>query len=414
MIGSVLISGAGIAGPVLASLLARRGVAVTVVEVADGVRSGGQAVDLRGAGRVVMARMGLLEAARRMSLTQEGIADVDARGRHLSRMRVSDFGGEGIISEIEILRGDLAELVVADSRAHGVQYRFGTRVTALTDDGDQVRVSLSDGTVRAVDLVVGADGPHSATRRLVFGPEEDFVRPLGGYMAWFTAPEGESLHGWYAMHNHPGGLVVSLRPGRVPGTAKASLSFTSDTLAFDRHDIDAQRALLAARFAGVGWRTPDLLRAASRAEDFYLDALLRVDMPVWSRGRVALVGDAAYCPSPLTGMGTSLALVGAYILSGELTSQDPPGTALGRYEELMRPYVAAGQALPPGGINSYAPQTRFAIWLRILTTRLMTSRLLRGPARRMFFSKAEAIALPCYDIPAGETSAADGSSTDAR
>lgn len=394
---SVLISGAGIAGPVLASLLARRGVAVTVVETADGVRPGGQAVDLRGAGRTVLDRMGLLEAARAMALDQQGIADVDADGRHLTEMRVTDFGGEGIISEIEILRGDLAELLVADSVGRGVEYLFGTRITALSDLGDRVRVDLSDGSVREVGLVVGADGPHSGTRRLVFGPEEEFVDPLGGYMAWFTCPEGESLDGWYAMYNHPGGLAASLRPGRLPGTAKASLAFTSPPLDYDRHDIAQQRALLATRFRNAGWRTAELVDAARTAEDFYLDALVQVHLPRWSRGRITLIGDAAYCPSPLTGLGTSLALVGAHVLAGELTSRDDHAAALLRYEELVRPYVRTAQTLPPGGIRGYAPSSRFAIWLRVATTRLMVSRLFSGIAKKLFFSKAEAIALPDYE-----------------
>lgn len=397
MVDSVLISGAGIAGPVLASLFARRGVVVTVVEIAGRVPRGGQAVDLRGAGRTVLERMGLLAQARTLSLDQQGIADVDATGRHLSEMRVADFGGEGIISEIEILRGDLADLVVDDAERQGVEFRFGTRVTAMVDQGRRVRADLSDGSTMTVDLVVGADGPHSATRALAFGPEAEFVRPLGGYMAWFTAPEGESLDGWYAMYNHPGGLVASLRPGREPGTAKASLSFASPPLGFDRHDLDEQRDVVARRFAGAGWRTADLVRAARVADDFYLDALVQVHMPAWSCGRVVLVGDAAYCPSPLTGLGTSLALVGAYVLAGELTSRSDLTVALRGYEDLVRSYVGTGQKLPPGGVRSYAPMSRAAIQLRILSTRLMISRPLRGLAKRALFSKAGSIALPDYE-----------------
>lgn len=396
MVSTVLVSGAGIAGPVVAYLLAERGVSVTVVEIADGVRPGGQAVDIRGAGRTVLEHMGLLDRARELGLHQNGIADVDTSGRRLTEMSVETFGGEGIISEIEILRDDMSDLVVTASRSQGVEYLFSTRITELDDHGDGVRVTLSDGSTRDVDLVVGADGPHSATRRMVFGPEEQFVRPLGGYMAWFAAPEGASLDGWYQMYNEPGGLVASLRPGRTSGTAKASLAFTSEPLDYDRHDIQQQRDLVADRFRGAGWRTAELVDAARTAPDFYLDALAQVHLPQWTRGRVALIGDAACCPSPLTGLGTSLALVGAYVLAGELTRDQDHAAAFARYEELVRPYVKVGQQLPPGGIRTYAPRSRLAIRLRVLSTRLMVSRLLRPLAKRLLFSKADAIELPGY------------------
>jgi 2-polyprenyl-6-methoxyphenol hydroxylase-like FAD-dependent oxidoreductase len=392
----VLVSGGGLAGPALATLLARDGADVTVAEIADGVRPGGQAVDIRGAGRTVLGRMGLLDRARAMSLQQQGIADVDSRGRRRTEMTVGDFGGEGLISEIEILRGDLARLLVDASMEAGASYLFATRISSLTDGPGGVDVTLSDGTERTVDLVIGADGPHSATRRLAFGPEDNFVRPLGGYMAWFTAPESAALDGWYQMFNAPGGLVASVRPGREPGVAKASLSFASAPLAYDRHDLDAQRRILQERFAGLGWRVPGLLRAAGSAADFYLDALVQVHMDSWTLGRIALVGDAAYCPSPLTGLGTSLALVGAYVLAGELAAGPDHRRAFAGYERILRPYVDAGQQLPPGGIRAYAPQSRAAIWARWTSTRLMASRPLRGLTRRLFFSKAGAIDLPEY------------------
>lgn len=393
---SVLVSGGGLAGPAIATLLARDGTDVTVVEIADGVRPGGQAVDIRGAGRTVLSRMGLLDRARAMRLQQQGIADVDSRGRRRTEMTVEDFGGEGLISEIEILRGDLARLLVDASMEAGASYLFGTKISSLVDGPGGVEVTLSDGTERTVDLVIGADGPHSATRRLAFGPEDRFVRPVGGYMAWFTAPESASLDGWYQMFNAPGGLVASLRPGREPGVAKASLSFASGPLVYDRRDLEAQRRLLSDRFAGLGWRVPGLLRAAGGADDFYFDALVQVHMDNWTRGRIALVGDAAYCPSPLTGLGTSLALVGAYVLAGELTARPDYRLAFAGYEKLVHPYAAAGQQLPPGGIRSYAPQSQLAIWSRWMSTRLMASRPLRGLARRLFFGKAGAIDLPEY------------------
>ena len=392
----VLVSGGGLAGPAIATLLARDGVDVTVIEIADGVRPGGQAVDIRGAGRTVLSRMGLLDRARAVQLHQRGIADVDSRGRRRTEMTVEDFGGEGMISEIEILRGDLAHLLVDAGVEAGASYLFATKISSLVDGPDGVTVTLSDGTERTVDLVIGADGPHSATRRLAFGPEDQFVRPLGGYMAWFTAPESATLDGWYQMFNAPGGLVASLRPSREPGVDKASLSFASGPLAYDRHDLEAQRRLLDDRFTGLGWRVPDLLRAAHGADDFYLDALVQVHMEHWTRGRIALVGDAAYCPSPLTGLGTSLALVGAYVLAGELTSGPDHRAAFANYEKIMRPYVAIGQQLPPGGVRAYAPQSQRAIWARWMSTKLMASRPLRGLSRRLFFSKAGAIDLPEY------------------
>ena len=369
---------------------------MTVIEIADGVRPGGQAVDIRGAGRSVLSRMGLLDRARALGLRQQGIADVDSRGRRRTEMTVADFGGDGMISEIEILRGDLAQLLVDASVQAGASFVFGTRISSLTDGPGGVDVTLADGTELTTDLVIGADGPHSATRRLIFGPEDKFVRPVGGYTAWFTAPESAPLDGWYQMFNAPGGLVASLRPGREPGVAKASLSFASGPLAYGRRDLDFQRKLLSDRFRGAGWRVPELLRAAGDADDFYFDALVQVHMDSWTSGRIALLGDAAYCPCPLTGLGTSLALVGAYVLAGELATQPDHRLAFAGYERIMRPYVDAGQKLPPGGIRSYAPQSQRAIWARWMSTRLMASRPLRGLTRRLFFSQAGAIELPQY------------------
>ena len=393
---TVLISGAGLAGSALAFWLRRAGFTPTVVELAPTLRPGGQTVDLRGAGRTVIERMGLMDAARALVVPQRGLALVDAHGRHRAELRVEDFGGDGIVSEVEILRGDLGQLL-HDSVAHDVEHLFGRQVTAIQDTGHGVEVTFDDGAVRVFDLVVGADGPHSGVRRLAFGPEQRLVRPVGGYTAWFTAPDDVGLDGWYEMFNAPGGLVVSLRPDRVPGQLKAGLSFASEPLAYDRHDQPAVRRLVAQRFAGVGWRAPELLEAMATADDFYFDSIAQVQMDRWSTGRVALVGDAACCPSPLTGMGTSLALVGAYVLAGELALADGDHeAAFAAYEARLRPYVRQGQELPPGGIKSYAPTSALAIRSRVLSYRLMASRPLRGLVTKLFFSRADAVDLPDY------------------
>ncbi|WP_328707447.1 FAD-dependent monooxygenase [Streptomyces sp. HF10] len=292
-------------------------------------------------------------------------------------------------------RGDLARLLY-EASLPGTEYLFDDTVTALEQDADGVTVTFERAAPRRFGMVVGADGPHSVVRALAFGPEREFVRPLGLYTAWFTATDDLDLDGWYMMHNAPPGLVASARPGRLPGEIKAGLSFRSAPLAHDRRDIAAQHELLARRFARVGWQAPRLLRAMRTAPDFFLDSMGQVRLDGWSRGRVALLGDAGYCATPLTGLGTSLALVGAYVLAGELaTAGGDHRSALRRYDEVMRPYVGQAQQLPPGGAAGYAPSGRLGIRLRDLSMRRMT----RWPMRNVLaaqFAKAGNIELPDY------------------
>ncbi|NYV76439.1 FAD-dependent monooxygenase [Streptomyces sp. UH6] len=393
----ILVSGAGIAGPALAYWLRKGGFTVTVVERAPQPRPGGQTVDLRGAGRTVVERMGLMDRARAESVDQRGLANVDASGRVTVRVPADAFGGEGIVSEIEILRGDLARLLY-EATVPGTEYLFDDTVTELAQDADGVTVSFEKAAPRRFGLVIGADGPHSVVRALAFGPEARFVRPLGLYNAWFTATDELELDGWYLMHNAPGGLVASARPGRLPGEIKAGLSFRSAPVAYDRRDVDAQREIVARRFAHVGWQTPRLLRAMRTAPDFFLDSMDQVHLDSWSRGRVALLGDAGYCASPLTGLGTSLALVGAYVLAGEVAAAGGDHrVAFRRYDEVMRPYVDQAQQLPPGGAAGFAPSGRLGIRLRDLSMRQMT----RWPMKSLFaaqFAKAGDIALPSYAL----------------
>lgn len=397
---TVLISGAGIAGPALAFWLTRNGYRVVIVELAPGIRPGGQTVDLRGAGADVVERMGLLDRMTARALFQRGIAWVRSDGSRRAEMPVDAFGGNGLVSKLEILRGDLVDVLYQATKGDA-EYRFDTRVAALTADDDGVDVAFTDGSTMRADLVVGADGPHSATRRLVFGPEERFVTPLGGYNAWFSAPDPVGLDGWYLMYQAPGGLNASLRPSHDPAIAKAGLAFRSEPLNYDRRDLDAQRRLLADRFTGAGWQCDALVAAARHADDFYFDAFCQVHMPSWSSGRVTLVGDAGYCASPLSGMGTSLALVGAYLLAGEL---GPAGggldtgrvaAALERYGAAMRPYVDRCQDLP-NSIERYAPNTESDIAATALAMKWMQRWPLRPFAAKKWFTIADAIELPDY------------------
>jgi 2-polyprenyl-6-methoxyphenol hydroxylase-like FAD-dependent oxidoreductase len=393
---NVLISGAGIAGPALAYWLARWGYTPTVVERAPAPRPGGQTVDLRGAGRTVIQRMGLMDRAREVSLDQRGFALVDKSGRITARVPADAFGGEGIISEIEILRGDLGQ-VLCEATLPTTEYLFNDTITGLRQDDDGVDVTFENAAPRRFEFVVGADGLHSVVRSLAFGPESDYVRSIGCYTAWFTTPAGGDLDGWFLMFNAPGGLVVSVRPGRLPGENKAGLSFRSAPITYDRRNVAVQKEILAQRFAGLDWETAGLLASAHTASDFFFDSMGQVRMDAWSRGRVALLGDAGYCPTPLTGLGTSLALVGAYVLAGELAAaRGDHRVAFARYDEIMRPYVANGQQFPPGGVGGYAPNSALAIRMRATSMRMMT----RWPMRALVakqFAKAADVALPDYD-----------------
>jgi 2-polyprenyl-6-methoxyphenol hydroxylase-like FAD-dependent oxidoreductase len=409
-IREILISGAGIAGTAAAYWLREAGFTVTVVERAPAPRPGGQTVDLRGAGRTVVERMGLMDLISAMTVTQRGIAWVDSSGRRRAEMPVSAFGGRGIVSADEILRGDLGAILY-DATHPGVSYLFDDTITTLEDEADGVLVTFEKAAARSFDLVVGADGLHSVVRRLAFGAESDAVQPIGVLNAWFTVPAEVDLDGWYLMHNAPGGRVVSIRPGRLPGEQKAALSVRS-TEALDRSDINVQLDFLERNFADVDWEAPQLLRAARNASDFYLDSMAQVKLDRWSRGRIVLLGDAGYCPTPLTGLGTSLALVGAYILAGELAAARDEATGAGeedavrgafnRYETRMRPYVEQGQELPPGGADGYAPRSALRIAMGLASMRWSQRWPLRSIMERVF-SKADAIDLPDYKIITSQT-----------
>jgi 2-polyprenyl-6-methoxyphenol hydroxylase-like FAD-dependent oxidoreductase len=304
------------------------------------------------------------------------------------------FGGEGIVAEIEIMRGDLTRILFEATR-DDTEYIFDDRIAELSQGEEGVKVLFRSGTPRTFDLVVGADGVHSGVRDFAFGPETDYVRHLGAYTAYFTVPDPGDLDGWFLLYNAPGRRNAGIRPERG-GTAKAMLSFASPPLNYDRQDVRQQQKILADAFAGVGWRVPALLDAMWDTPDFYFDTVCKVEVERWWRGRAVLLGDAGNCGSPLTGLGTSTALVGAYVLAGELAgTPDDHEAAFARYQEQMRDYVAECHKLPPGGVKGYLPQTHLAIAMRNLSMRMMTARPMRGLMAKQF-QKADAITLKEY------------------
>ncbi|WP_024805223.1 FAD-dependent monooxygenase [Nocardia sp. BMG51109] len=395
----ILVSGGGIAGNAVALQLLRSGHRVTVVERATAPRPGGQAVDLRGPSREVAERMGLMPGIRKYQLRELGMCYVDARGHEYAAMPMEMFDGKGPVAEIEITRGDLNQVLLDEVVSAGgeLDYRYGQWIEALRQDEAGVDVTFADGRIERFDLVVGADGVHSATRRLAFGPEERFATYLGGYGAFFTIPTPAGVRpGWFAMRRVPG-ATVGIRPDGDPETAKAIITLRAAPNPALRRDISAQQRLIRDMLADAGWHAPAVLAAMATTPDFYFDELARIDMPTLAAGRVTLAGDAGYCGSPMTGMGTAMALVGAYILTGEVaaTPADLPA-ALARYEEKVTPFLAEAKQMPGGGIRMMLPNTRVGASLARASVRIMMSRLLRPVMVKAFFSTTDGYELPSY------------------
>ncbi|MEV4151012.1 FAD-dependent monooxygenase [Amycolatopsis sp. NPDC049691] len=357
---TVLISGASIAGPALALWLTRYGYDVTVVERAPSVRPGGQSVDFKGAThRTVLERMGILDdvLARQTGGTDQTIVDAAGRPRAV-------IPGEFTGGDIEIRRGDLADILYEHTDC---EYLFGDTITALIETADGVDVTFATAAPRRFDLVVGADGIHSNVRRLAFGPERDYVRFLGHYYA--LAELGEQVGGGEAvMYNEPGRMAAVGGP-----KASAFLVFASPELDYDRGDTGTQRKLVAEAYRGAAWRVPELIAKLPDAREFYLDSLARVTIDHYSRGRVVLLGDAAY-GNTLGGFGTGLAIVGAYVLAGELLEANGDHRiAFARYEEQLRGYAKVAQRGSAGPF--LAPPSPLRIKLRDWTFK---SRFLLG------------------------------------
>ncbi|RZQ61697.1 FAD-dependent monooxygenase [Amycolatopsis suaedae] len=392
---NVLISGAGIAGPALAYWLHRHGFRPTVVERAAEPRRGGQAVDLRGVARDVVERMGILDLVRERHTGVRGTYQVDDRDRPVLTWPADLLGDSGgIIAEIEILRSDLAR-ILREATPDGVEYVFGDTVTGLVEDADGVNVTFAHGPARRFDLVVGADGVRSTVRNLAFGPDTGFLTDNGYYTAVFTTRSPVDLGGWQRMHNLVGSRMAGLYPVGDGDEARAVMMFACPPIPHDRRDVVAQRRIVADAFADAGWLVPELLNQMSRASDFYFDRSERVSVDRWWRGRVTLLGDSLSGGS--VGMGTSMAIVGAYVLAGELAAAGGDHeVAFPRYQSALAEYVRENQKPMPGGLKAFLPRTRPGIALRNLVSRAM----LAGPWRGMVTgmqAKSEAVTLRDYE-----------------
>jgi 2-polyprenyl-6-methoxyphenol hydroxylase-like FAD-dependent oxidoreductase len=356
----VLVSGAGIAGTALAYWLNRHGHAVTVVEKSAAVRGGGYPVDVRGAALDVVREMGLLPALREAHVDLRRLTFLDRDGAEVASLHPHAVTGGVPGQDLEVRRGDLTDALHTAVR-DDVEFVFGDSIAALDRSGHGVDVTFHGGAQRTYDLVIGADGTHSRTRERLFGPEERFHRYLGYCFAVFTMRNTLGLSHETVMWNTPGRAAALYAVGDGEDV-HAFLTFArpEPPMAALR-DPEARRALVASAFADAGWQVPGMLAALRDADDLFFDRAGQIRLPRWSSGRVALVGDAAYAPSFLTGQGTSLALAGAHRLAAALAGGRDHTTAFAAYEHALRESVTGTQDLAGRGGATLFPTTAQAL-----------------------------------------------------
>ncbi|HEY0332437.1 MAG TPA: FAD-dependent monooxygenase [Stenotrophomonas sp.] len=345
MKNSVLISGAGVAGLATAYWLMRFGFSVTLVERAPALRGGGQAVDVRGVALDVLRSMGLHDAVRARRTRFRGMSVLDRDSHELQRDESRTYSGGRLDSgDLEVFRDDLCTLLARPLEGR-VDMRLALQITALEEDAAGLTATFSDGTQQRYDLLVGADGVYSNVRRLTLDPLDSCVQPLGVAMALYTTPNLPGLQQWEWMYREAElGLVAYPTPDDAELRVGIGFSATPDRAR--RDDAAAQKALVLEHCAHLGGELGSLVTAVTDSPRFYCGDLAQVHLPAWSAGRVVLVGDAAHCTSPFSGQGTSLALVGGFVLARELArSSTDVASAFASYERRMRPYVKLNQAL---------------------------------------------------------------------
>jgi 2-polyprenyl-6-methoxyphenol hydroxylase-like FAD-dependent oxidoreductase len=395
----VLISGASCAGLTLAYWLSRYGFSPTLVERAESIRTGGYKIDVRGSALGVLRRMGIFEEVAQAGTDMQGATVVDKTGKVIAQMSGNDFGlREG--DDLEILRGELCQIL--RRHAQEVPIIFGDTIKAIKMEPDGVQVAFEKANPQSFDLVIGADGLHSNVRRLVFGEEPLFAKNLGLYLCVFSVPNTLGLDRW-EMEYADLGKIVNIWSSRSCVDAKACFGFTAPDFAFVPGDFAAQAELLRRTYEGVQWQVPELLKAMDTTSDFYFDSATLICMDRWSKERVSLAGDAGYSASPMSGQGTSLALIGAYVLAGELyKARSDYKRAFSEYENKLRPFVKQNQllAIKAAKLMNRQEQNRFVTWLHELVLKCAHGfwvSFFTERARRRIKRAANAITLEDYE-----------------
>lgn len=340
-IKNILVVGAGIAGPIVCYWLKQAGFFPTLIEKSSALRQGGHAIDIRGIAIQIVKAMGIYEKIcnQRTQIETSRFVDTDGNVRLEEQGEIAGIRqGE----EVEIVRGDLIEILM--EAIPGVPVRFQQSLEHIEQQDDGVEVHFKDGNVEKYDLLIGCDGLHSSTRKIVFSEAEQRLKNLGYYISVYSLPNDLHLNHSEILFER-GEKMVNISSDKDPSKAFAGFMFRSQLSLKEPRDPKAQKNFLREQFNHLGWKTDSILAYLDQSDDFYFDSIMQVIMPCWSKGRVALVGDAGYCASPLSGQGTSLALVGAYLLAGELNAAAGDySLAFERYNALLRPFVDANQA----------------------------------------------------------------------
>ncbi|WP_395942912.1 FAD-dependent monooxygenase [Brevundimonas sp.] len=385
----ILISGASIAGPALAFWMRRLGWQVVLLERAPAFRDGGQNIDVRGPGRDALERMGLLDVVKAGNTTEQAWTFVDADNATVARFGKDDFGGDGPTAELEILRGDLARIL--DRASGDIERRFGDHITSLQDDGDAVTVGFDKAAPERFDLVVAAEGVGSSTRSLLFG-DAARIEPWGLDTAYFTIPKGVGDGEDARWFNAPGGRSLFLRPD-PQGTTRVVMSVQQDPKGWDDLSSADQKQVLTEHFSDAGWETARILEGLKHTDDFYFHSIAQLKLEHFSKGRVALTGDAAWA---VMGRGTTLALIGPYVLAGELARRNDVVAALKTYDQIMRPFADIAQDVPRWGPKALQPQTRFGIGFQHAILKLITAPGVRLVTERFSGPGDDLPSLPDY------------------
>lgn len=388
----ILVSGTSIAGSAAAFWLNRAGHDVTLIERAAQPRAAGQNIDVRGPGREVLRRMDLEAQALACNTGEIGISFIDDSGVPLCRIPAGVGDSDGPTAALEILRGELSRLLM-DTLDGGVDVRFGQQISAIDETGGGARVRFADQRSEDFDLVVIAEGATSRTRTLVFG--EVPHRELGLYTAYGTIARQRDDDLWWTWYTAPGGRTVNLRPDNK-GTTRVALSFLSAPSDYEGQSLADQKATLRRIFQDVGWRVSAILDLIDGADELYLDYLTQVRASSYSRGSVVLLGDAAWCATPISGVGATLALVGAYVLAGELSEAGSVDDRLRAYQRTMQIFVAPAHKLPPGAPRLAHPKTRLGVAVLRTGLRIVGSRPVRSLSAALPTRAVLAPQLPRY------------------